>query len=433
MSWANRDRSAGPVLPGSGHIPPATPPEPRGKVLLFSYAFPPMQVQMTPAVVKPMAALADLDYTVDVLCADSFSPHLPLDASLLPYAEGTFRRVTRLRPPRGIRGILQRHSEVLTRVPDLMTVLHQPAYEYLMDVDLSQYDAVMTWSPFHSINSVMVRVKKHRKDVAWIAQFSDPWAGNPLEVSELAKAWNRWHEPRAVNAANFIVHSSPYSLELMLKDHPQDVRKKTGVLPHVFNRRLYPSRPKAANPRITLRYLGVLYGRRTPEPLILAINQLYERRRDLAGMLAIELIGHVPAEMLQTAAARALPAGTVINVPNVSYLQSLELMYDADILLLIEADIRSNLFLPSKLADYLGADTPIVGFVPPGASEDALVGLDCWRARPSDVPGITNAIEAAVDHVMSGQQSRWCDESFKRQFSAAHVAQQFSEILGRLI
>ena len=432
MSWASCDRSAGAVLPGADEIAAVTPPAPRGKVLLFSYAFPPMQVQMTPAVLKPMAAFAELGYAVDVLCADSFSPHLPLDTSLLPYAESAFRRVTRLRPPRGIRGFLQRHSEVLTRVPDLMTVLHQPAYEYLMDADLGQYDAVMTWSPFHSINSVMVRVKKHRKDLPWIAQFSDPWAGNPLEVSELAKAWNRWHEPRAVNAANFIVHSSPYSLELMLRDHPPGLRKKADVLPHVFNRGLYPSRPKAANSKITLRYLGVLYGRRSPEPLFLAINRLCERRRDIAGMLAIELIGHVPAEMLQTAAARALPAGTVINVPNVSYLKSLELMYDADILLLIEADIRSNLFLPSKLADYLGADTPIVGFVPPGASEDALVGLDCWRARPSDVPGITNAIEAAVDYVLSGQESRWCDESFKLQFSAANVAQQFAKIVGRL-
>ena len=45
---------------------------PRGRVLLFSYAFPPMQVQMMPAVFKPMAAIAQQGYTVDVLCADSF-------------------------------------------------------------------------------------------------------------------------------------------------------------------------------------------------------------------------------------------------------------------------------------------------------------------------------------------------------------------------
>ena len=241
--------------------------------------------------------------------------------------------------------------------------------------------------------------------------------------------WNKWHEPRTVNAADFIVHSSAYSLELMLKGHPANVRKKTAVLPHVFNEELYPQRPKVKNARIIMRYAGVLYGRRSPEPLFLAINQLYERRKDLKGMLTIELIGHMPQQMLNTAAVLSLPPGTIVNIPNVSYIKSLELIYDADILLLIEADIRQNLFLPSKLADYIGANTPIVGLVPPGSSEDALVGLDCWYARPSDIVGISHAIEGAIEHVMANDQSSWCNESFKQAFSGKHVAEQFADIL----
>jgi len=404
----------------------------KGRILLFSYAFPPMQVQMTPAVFKPMAAIAQLGFEVDVLSADSFSPHLPLDMSLLPSAEKIFSKITRLNPPSGLIDIMQRHSGVLSRVPDLMTVLHQSAYEYLMEEDLSQYDGVMTWSPFHSINPVMVRVKKQRKNVRWIAQFSDPWAGNPLEVSKLAKLWNKWHEPHTVRAADYIVHSSAYSLELMLKGRPANVRRKTEVLPHVFNKELYPQRQKAKNPRITLRYAGVLYGRRSPESLFWAINKLYERRKDLKGMLTIELIGNVPSEMLTTAAALSLPSGTVVNIPTVNYIQSLELMYDADILLLIEADIRQNLFLPSKLSDYIGANTPIVGLVPPGGSEDALVGLDCWYARPSDITGISHAIEGAIEHVMANSQSPWCNETFKHSFSGERVALRFAEILTRI-
>lgn len=402
---------------------------PRRRVLLFSYAFPPMQVQMTPAVFKPMAAIAQQGYAVDVVCADSFCKELPLDHSLSPHAERMFSNITRLNPPKGLLGWVQQNSKALSRVPDLMTVLQSTAYEHLMDLDLSLYDAVMTWSPFHSINPVMVRVKQQRKNIRWIAQFSDPWGGNPLEVSRLTKLWNKWHEPHTVNAADFIVHSSAYSLELMLKSHPANVRKKTAVLPHVFNEELYPQRPKVKNARITLRYAGVLYGRRSPEPLFLALNKLYERRKDLKGMLTIELIGNMPQQMLNTAAALSLPPGTIVNISNVSYIRSLELMYDADILLLIEADIRQNLFLPSKLADYIGANTPIVGLVPPGGSEDALIGLNCWHAPPSDISGISNALEGAIEHVMANDQSSWCNEPFKQTFSSKHVAQQFAEIL----
>jgi len=404
-------------------------PTSKGRVLLFSYAFPPMQVQMTPVVFKPMAAMASLGYGVDVLCADSFSPHLPLDNSLLPHVDTIFPKVFRLKPSNGLIGKLQGRSKVLSRVPDLMTVLHGPAYEYLMDMDLSPYDAVMTWSPFHSINPVMVRVKKARTKVRWIAQFSDPWAGNPLEVSRLAKLWNQWHEPRTVDAADFIVHSSGYSLDLMLRNLPQDMRKKTDVLPHVFNEDFYPQRPKISNEKIIMRYVGVLYGRRSPEPLFQALNQLFQRRKELKERVAIELIGQVPPEMLKTPAALSLPEGTVTCISNVSYMQSLELMYDADILLLIEADVRQNLFLPSKLSDYMGANTPIVGMIPPGGSEDAIKGLGCWHARPSDISGLAKALEGAVGHVIAAPSSPWCDASFRESFSGIRVAGRFVKIL----
>ena len=383
---------------------------------------------MSAAVFKPMAAIARLGYGVDVLCADSFLPQLGMDSSLLPFVEDTFSKIIRLNPS-GLIGKLQRRSRMFSNVPDLMTVLHRSAYEKLMDMDLTKYDGVMTWSPFHSINPVMVRVKKQRKNVNWIAQFSDPWAGNPLEVNRITKFWNRWHEPHTVNAADFIVHSSAYSLDLMLKNHPASVRSKCDVIPHVFNKRLYPQRPKVKNEKITLRYIGVMYGRRSPEPFFQALNILYERRKDLKGALAVELIGQVPLTMLNSQSAQSLPKGTINNVPNVTYIESLEKMYDADILLLIEADVRQNLFLPSKLSDYMGANTPIVGIAPAGGSEDALKGLGCWHARPADIVGISQAIEGAVDYVKNASASGWCDEAFRLTFSGENVAKRFVRIL----
>ncbi|PTW93488.1 hypothetical protein DBL07_20290 [Achromobacter mucicolens] len=401
----------------------------KGRILLFSYAFPPMQVQMTAAVYKPMAALARSGYDVDVVCADSFCAELPLDHSLLPFAEKTFGRIDRLRPAKNLMSLMRSSIRKLDRVPDLMTVLRESAYSKLMDMDLSQYDAVMTWSPFHSINAVMTRVKKARPNVKWLAQFSDPWAGNPLEVSRLTKMWNARHEPRAVAAADFIVHSSRYSLDLMMQGQPESVRRRTDVIPHAFDEALFPQRPKAKNDRIVLRYVGVLYGRRSPEPLFQALVRLFQRRPDLRGLLSVELIGLVPPEMLATESAKSLPEGTVRAVGNVSFVESLEQMYDADILLLIEANVRQNLFLPSKLSDYIGADTPIVGLTPPGGSEDAMKQLGCWHARPSDVEEIEKAVEGAVDHVLRKDGADWCDQAYRDTFSGKRIAQRFGQIL----
>lgn len=407
-------------------------PKMQGRILLFSYAFPPMQVQMTAAVYKPMAAIARAGMGVDVVCADSFCGELPLDCSLVPFAERTFETITRLRPSNSITSRWRASSPIFSRVPDLMTVLHEAAYETLMDMDLTKYDAVMTWSPFHSINRVMARVKKARRSVPWIAQFSDPWVGNPLEVSRLTKWWNERNEPDTVKAADAIVHSSRYSLDLMLRNHPDAVRRKFDVIPHAYDEKLFPQRSKSRNNRITLRYVGVLYGRRSPEPLFQALASLFDRRSDLRNKLCVEFVGLVPPEMLQTQAAKSLPEGTICSVGNVPFVESLEKMYDADILILIEANIRQNLFLPSKLSDYMGAKTPIVGLVPPGGSEDALRQLGCWYARPDDIQGISDAIEGAVKHVMTQPDAAWCDESFLTTFSGIQVARRFTDILARL-
>lgn len=403
-----------------------------GRLLLFSYAFPPIQVQMTPAVVKPMAALARSGYEVDVLCAAPFLPYYPRDASLVPYAERHFSNFTTLYPPEDLLGRLRRRSKVLSVVPDPMIVLHRQAFNTLMRMDLGKYEAIITWSPFHSINPVMVKLKRHHPSVQWLAQFSDPWSRNPLELSRLKKLWDWWQEPNTLRMADFIVHSSSYSRDLMVNGHSAEIRNKTSVIPHPFDEQLYPARPKAKNKQITLRHIGVLFDRRSPEPLLQALNNILRRRPQLSGELVVELVGTVPLEMLQTPAAQSLPPGMIRHVASVSYLESLEMMYDADILLLIEADTKLNLFVPSKLSDYMGACTPIVGVAPPGGSEDIIRGLGCWQARPSDIDGIARAVEAAVDYVASGSREPWCNEDYRRQFSSDLIAGRFIDILKNL-
>jgi hypothetical protein len=399
------------------------------RILLFSYAFPPMQVQMTAAVVKPMAALVASGYKVDVICADSFCKELPLDESLMPFAIAKFGKITRLKPSNGFLNRLKQSSRIWSRVPDLMTVLDDAAFEMLMSMDLSQYEVVMTWSPFHSINAVMARVKKYKPTIKWVAQFSDPWHGNPLEVNRLNRVWNKLYQAKCVAAADAIVHSSKYSLELMLTEVDESVRAKSSVIPHAYCEGLFPNRQKKINSRITIRYVGVLYGRRNPEASFEALGKLFSRRPALKGRIAFDFVGIVPAEMLRTTAALDLPAGTVTTSGMVSFIESLESMYDADILVLIEAQVKQNLFLPSKISDYFGANTPIVGLVPPGGSLDAMQSLNAWYASPTDIDAISIAFEEAIDHVLTKQGEPWCDDSFRLSYGGASVANEFDKII----
>jgi len=403
------------------------------RILAFSYAFPPMQVQMGPVVAKAMTGLTEAGVAVDVLCADSFSPFLGEDASLLPYVAQHFNQVVRLSPDQSLIRSRWARDARFAALPDLMGVLGRSAYRYLLGHDLSRYDAVITWSPFHSVNPVMAALKKQRPRVKWIAQFSDPWARNPLEQSRLRRWWNHIHEGSCVKSADFVVHSSEYSRAQMFSGSRRMYNEKSTVIPHPFAPGLYPLRRPARSDRIVLRYVGVLFGRRSPEPLFQALLLLFARNPSWRDRLALELVGATPPQMLTTPAAMALKPDVLVHRPGVGYVESLAQMHSADILVLIEADTRQNLFVPSKLSDYIGAGRPILGLAPPGGSADLLRMIGAPIAPPGAPLEIAAALERLLDAPREEWPQGWGDPAVREGFSTQAIGRRFCSVLERVV
>ena len=406
-------------------------------VLLFSYAFPPIKAQMTTVVAKTMAGFHDNGYTVDVLCTGDFTHKFSFDKSLVPFVEEHFGVITRLDPPCGLGKELRKRLrntrlERFLNFPDAMMVMHHLAFDALMAMNLDRYRAVITWSPYQTVNPVMVRLKKHRPQVNWIVQFSDPWVGNHHEQEFLHRLWSARHEPRTIHSADFIVHNSEGTRDHMMKRYPPEITEKMALIPHPFAEDLFPGRPRLRNDRIILRHVGALWKFRLPDVFFLALARAFDLRPGLSDRLVVELVGQVSDMMLQTSAARALPEGTLRRIGEVDYLKSLELMYDADALVLIEEDIPWNLFVPSKLIDYLGANRPIVAITPPGSSEGILRDFNCLSARPGDIDGIARNILRVVDQVETSDTDQTYDTERRAEYRHTAVAKRFIEIVERL-
>ena len=400
-------------------------------VLVLAYAFPPLQVPMTPVVARLIAGLHRLGFTVDVMCAhpDASSAVLPRDNSLLDYVNRHCRRVQWLRPAFYLPRFLSRGLPFLRHFPDVMAALHTSAFRAIMAAEPSSYKAVLTVSPFHSVNPLMVRVKRIRPHVRWIAHFGDPWASNPLENRWLARQWNTWREAQTLRSATYVTHSSTHALELALASSPFLAPERTRVIPHEFDSALYPSRPKRPNEKITLRFIGTLFGRRSPTPLFLALSQLLERRPEMGEAIQVELIGPTDRPLSGWDAFGSLPLGLVRQRPAVQYLESLNLMYDADLLLVIEADIAATPFVPSKLMDYMGANTPIVGIAPRGGCREILDRLACPTANPDDVSAIAMALETGIDRIRHRGGEAWCREDVRCSFDLTSGTAKFLPLI----
>lgn len=402
------------------------------RILVLTHAFPPVHVQTTPVLLKPMAVLTKIGVSADVMTVSEFPRGLKRDPELCAYADSIFDRKMYVADAR--KGLIAVPSVTGTlRLPDLMAGYGRAMLAALLELDLSRYAAIMTWSPFHSINHVMLQLKARRPEVKWIAQFSDPWANNPLERRWHTKLWNWYFEARMIAAADAIVHSSLHSMNLMARRASDADRSKFVTVGHCYDSALYGDRPAERSDRIVIRHIGTLFGNRTPESFFLAIASMLERRPDLADRLSVELIGRVEPGMLVSEAAKALPANLVQVVREVGYLDSLGLMKSADLLVLIEANVRHNLFVPSKLFDYAGSGTPMLGLVPSGAVRDVLSSLGGWQASPEDVEGVSRALEQAIDHVQKTSDVPWCDEEFRRSLSAEAVALKYKAVIEQVV
>ena len=80
-------------------------------------------------------------------------------------------------------------------------------------------------------------------------------------------------------------------------------------------------------------------------------------------------------------------------------------MAETDILLLVDAPSDVNLFLSSKLIDYLGARRPILGITSTKGTAGRVLTDYGWNVHhPDDVPGIAAALESCLSHLPEYQQ-----------------------------
>ncbi|AHG47850.1 hypothetical protein RLEG12_13460 [Rhizobium leguminosarum bv. trifolii CB782] len=435
-----------------------------GKLLFVTYAFPPLHVAVAPCVTKVLAGLSRAGFSVDVICV-SAPGSVALDESLSDFVKQHARSVVRVSPsmqPRGLAKFKYAFGHWLlplidrtmhkrfSRYPrewasslyrrmrsawaiDPMNSFQRQMFEAVCQQPLEEYSAIISWSPYHSINRVMAKVKSHHPRTPWIAQFSDPWAGNPLETEWQARLCAKRNELRTVSRSDYIIHNSERSLELMKRNGSIGRKASTRVIRHPFDETLYPKRPKARNNAITLRYVGTLFGRRSPEHFFRALKGIVEERPELRQRLCVELIGSIEDQLMTTEAAKSLVNTIIHVVPPTDYIGSLELMYDADINLLIEANTDSNLFMPSKLSDYIGASRPILGLVPKGPVRDAVRNVGGWVADAGDVREISSALLQVIDYVNGRQDtSSWiCDRS-REEFNSARVADEYRAVISEL-
>lgn len=275
---------------------------------------------------------------------------------------------------------------------------------------------------------------KQRIGMRWIAHFSDPWSDNPYLLPQpFARRRLRGMEASVFKAADRLLFTSAETIELVMRKYPAPLRDKAVVLPHAFDPASYgaPAAAKQTGQPLCIRYLGNFYRQRNPRRLAEALRYLHATCPEALDNVRIELIGRWVGHGHWSPAEYGLPEGLLSLSPPVSYGESLRLMREADLLLVIDAPFEHNVFFPSKLVDYLGAGRPVLAMTPPGASARIVHAAGGRVIAPHSVEAIAEGLKHALEDFRGGMLSP-TPEAVLAPYAAAEVAARFDVLVGEV-
>lgn len=375
------------------------------RLLAVSWDMPPMSGPRAVHVSRTMKHLVPLGWESDVVCFGPRSARYFPDADLARrLAPGEGVRLVRVHSPEEWLAFraLWRVCPPVKGLPDEKSVWIRPAVRAARRLAaVTSFDVIATFAQPWSDHLIGRRLRR-ALGLPWVAHFSDPWAVSPAPfVTALQRrVWSRM-EAAVVREADALVFVNQQTADRTMRQYATGFERKVHIVPHGYDADMLPPRPnRPSGGPLRLVHTGRFYPRwRTPESLLRAAAGVRSR----GPVLELIFVGTPDDHAVRLTAELGL-SDIVKFVGRLSWAESMQLAMTADVLLVIDAPAEENVFLPSKLIDYLPVRVPILGLTPAaGATADVLRALGYSIVPPDDSSAIARAVDALVDAKRSGQ------------------------------
>jgi glycosyltransferase involved in cell wall biosynthesis len=264
-------------------------------------------------------------------------------------------------------------------------------------------DVLFSSAPPFSVHIAAGRLKQ-ATGLPWVADFRDPWVGNPFAapVSERRAARESATERWIVEHADRVVVASG-EMRARFAERYQELASRFVYIPNGYDRADAAGIIPVNGPegRFTILYAGSLYRPGELAAFLGGTQLLLGRRPDLRPRLRVQFVGRANAENRATA-ARFTGEGGIGDVVSfedfVPRPQALARIAGADALLqLMTAAPGTSMFVGGKLMEYLAFDRPILAVMPPGEGRRLVEALPAGYAADVDPAAVAAALERLLD------------------------------------
>lgn len=219
---------------------------------------------------------------------------------------------------------------------------------------------------------VVGRLISKKTGIPFIADFRDPWLGNPFLKSKgkLLDWRERICERKIVKEAAIVSANTEPLREEFINRYPTVSADKIISLPNGFDPYDFehlstvPIHNISIPKKLVLAHAGFLYGKRDPAPLLKALDLLCRHHPELANMVEFQQIGGITLEYdFEKRFGALIDKGIVKLLGQLPYNDCLARLTEADILVIIQPGTKTQ--IPSKLYDYLCINRPILTITSP--------------------------------------------------------------------
>lgn len=299
---------------------------------------------------------------------------------------------------------------------------------------------IITVPPFSSVR-LAAGLRKSFPHLPIVVDFRDEWLTTTLSLvsfnsNQRARTVAQQTESEAVHAATAVVCVTRAAVEELRKRYPQEPADKFQCVPNGFddaamtNAETERHQPAHPNRRVTLTYIGSVYGSTDPRTLLSAITGLPEPDR---ARLFVRFIGRIESDAYRRA-MQAL-SGTVEIAGFVPQAEALRQLRASDYALLITHD---PINVSAKFYDYLGAGIPIIAAVHPQGEVRRLLeetGAGWW-ADINDTAALQQMLREALRRAdaqeLSPQRLPEARPEIIARYHRRALTQQYASLLTQL-
>lgn len=268
---------------------------------------------------------------------------------------------------------------------------------------------------------------KKQLNIPWIAQFYDPWSGNPFRVMKSPKMLDkdRILEKQVATNADLIIHPCDVMVEYWKNLFGDAVRDKLKVLP--FATEIPAIEEHKHDPsRLVISHIGNFSPERNASVFIKALSKLNKNTLD---KVVVNFVGNVVESDVQLVNELGLQ-NTVKIVGKVPESECHRYYVESDIFLIIDIDCSPNLFYPSKILKYFCYQKPILGLTTEqSVIRDELEKTGNYPFRYNDIEGVAAFLARAVSDYESILTN---DKEYGSRFYTENVISEYCKLVDTL-